>query len=131
MAQSIRVSDDLYDLAQTVSAALGRSLAQQIEYWARLGAALDAAGLTSDQATKILNGDVDLKAQVRALLGSSHAERYEGLGSPVVAARRSGLLRDVVEGRRTAQSLFVIPDELVRSAKLTFPSPPESDGAGW
>lgn len=37
MAQSIRVSNRLYEEALTASAASCRSLAQQIEHWARLG----------------------------------------------------------------------------------------------
>ena len=50
MAQSIRISDELYGTAQKAGALLDRSLAQQMEYWARLGAAIDAAGITSAQA---------------------------------------------------------------------------------
>ena len=46
MTKSIRVSDGIYELAASAGEAVNRSLADQIEYWARLGASLDAAGIT-------------------------------------------------------------------------------------
>lgn len=68
MAQSIRISDQFYALAQAACGVSGRSLAQQLEHWARLGAALDAAGVTTEQTMQILGGDLDLKASVVHLL---------------------------------------------------------------
>src|SRR5688572_3663937 len=41
MAQSIRVSDDLYEMARHEAGLMHRSVAQQIEHWASLGQALE------------------------------------------------------------------------------------------
>lgn len=43
MAKSIRISDELYSLALTESVLDTRSLAQQIEHWAKIGLALERA----------------------------------------------------------------------------------------
>ena len=37
--KSIRISDDVYELAQQEAAMMRRSIAQQVEHWAGLGAA--------------------------------------------------------------------------------------------
>ena len=66
MAKSIRVSNDLYKLAESASVSAHRSLAQQIEYWAALGRAIEAAGVTTAQAQQVIEGD--LRARERALL---------------------------------------------------------------
>ena len=42
MAKNIRISDTLYDIASSEAKLQHRSLAQQVEYWAKLGM---AAGL--------------------------------------------------------------------------------------
>jgi hypothetical protein len=44
MAQSIRISDDLYALARREAKLMHRSVAQQIEHWAALGQAMEARG---------------------------------------------------------------------------------------
>jgi len=44
MAKSIRISDQLYDMAASSAVLMHRSLAQQIEHWAALGQALEARG---------------------------------------------------------------------------------------
>jgi ParD-like antitoxin of type II bacterial toxin-antitoxin system len=92
MAKSIRVSDDLYELADSASASAHRSLAQQIEYWAALGRAIEAAGVTTVQAQQFIAGD--RRARERALLKL-------GLTDP--------------------QSMYLFPVELARKAKIRFP----------
>ena len=92
MAKSIRVSDDLYKLADSASASAHRSLAQQIEYWAALGRAIEAAGVTTAQAQKVIEGD--LRARERALLKA-------GLANP--------------------ESMYLFPVELARKTKIRFP----------
>ena len=44
MAKSIRISDDLYEIATTEAVLMHRSLAQQVKHWAALGQALEASG---------------------------------------------------------------------------------------
>lgn len=49
MAQSIRISDRLYEEAATAAGLLGRSLAQQVDHWARMGQATEQmSGLEFD-----------------------------------------------------------------------------------
>jgi hypothetical protein len=92
MAKSIRVSDDLYKLADSASAVAHRSLAQQIEYWAALGRAIEAAGVTTVQAQQVIEGD--LRMRERALLKL-------GLADP--------------------QSMYLFPTALARKTKIRFP----------
>ena len=44
-SNSIRVGAELFRLAQQQGALMSRSAAQQVEHWARIGAALEATGL--------------------------------------------------------------------------------------
>ena len=41
MAQSIRISDSLYNEASTIASLMNRSLAQQIEHWAQIGRSME------------------------------------------------------------------------------------------
>ena len=67
--KSIRISDDAYALAQQEAALMSRSIAQQLEHWARLGAALELAGVTQDQLRRILGGDLRTRERVFMKLG--------------------------------------------------------------
>jgi len=92
MAKSIRVSDDLYELANSASSSAHRSLAQQVEYWAALGRAIEASGVTTAQAQQVIEGD--RRARERALLKL-------GLVDP--------------------QSMYLFPLALARKTKIRFP----------
>ena len=74
MARSIRVSDRLYSLAEATSQQMHRSLAQQIEHWAELGRALEAAGVTTAQVLDILSGDMRARERVMLRLGLAEQE---------------------------------------------------------
>jgi len=91
MAKSIRISDDLYDMAAAEAVLMHRSLAQQIEYWAAIGQALEASGDRSEV----------YQASIAHLRARDH-ER-------------------VRRGRATTDSLGLIPREWVRKAKVVFP----------
>ena len=54
MSKSLRLSDALIDAAAATGRDLSRSTAQQVEYWARLGRALEERGLTVDTALAVL-----------------------------------------------------------------------------
>jgi len=56
--RSIRISDELFDLARDESGAMSRSIAQQLEHWAKIGAALEQADVTQEQVRRILRGDL-------------------------------------------------------------------------
>lgn len=92
MAKSIRVSDDLYELADSASANAHRSLAQQIEYWAALGRAIEAAGVSTVQVQQFIAGD--RRARERVLLKL-------GLADP--------------------RSMYLFPAGLARKTKIRFP----------
>jgi hypothetical protein len=74
MAKSIRVSDRLYSLAEETSQRVHRSLAQQVEHWAELGRALEAAGVTTAQVLDILSGDLRARERVMLKLGLADQE---------------------------------------------------------
>ena len=90
--KSIRISDDVYELAQQEAAMMRRSIAQQVEHWAGLGAALESAGVTHDQLRKVLGGDRRSRERVMMKLGLASQE-----------------------------SMYFIPPEVAAKATLTFP----------
>lgn len=91
MAKSIRISDDLYDMAATEAPLMHRSLAQQIEHWAAIGQAVEASG--------------DLPEIKSAAIAHMRARDHER----------------VRRGRVSADKLALVPKALVRKAKVVFP----------
>ncbi len=87
MAKSIRVSDHLYQLADMTSRKLHRSLAQQVEHWAELGRAVEAAGVTTAQILDILGGDA--RARERLMLKLGLANQQSMYLFPVDLARKT------------------------------------------
>ncbi len=69
-----------------------RSLAQQVEYWAELGRATEAAGVTTAQVLDILGDDV--RERERLML-------------------KLGLIKQ--------ESLYLFPIDLARQTKVRFP----------
>ena len=55
-SNSIRISADLFERACEQASLMSRSAAQQVEHWARLGAALEAKGLSVDEMAQLLRG---------------------------------------------------------------------------
>jgi hypothetical protein len=93
MAKSIRITDELYELATQEAALMGRSLAQQIEHWVKLGVGVEhASGATVND--------------VRAAALHYRQARDEA---------------DVRSGRKKASSLHAIPASLIRNAKIDSP----------
>jgi hypothetical protein len=90
--KSVRLADELYDAAQQEAALMSRSIAQQLEHWARLGAALEAAGVTAEQLRAILGGDQRTRERVFMKLGLESQER-----------------------------MLLVPPDTARRAKVTFP----------
>ena len=132
MPKSIRVSDGIYELAASAGEAVNRSLAEQIEYWARLGASLDAAGITMAQAVQLLGGDAMLKERVIAHVGRSRSTRqrrtYTGAAS--IAARNAQLEDEVSAGLRSPESLFLLSRKQLKSATFVERAS-VADGTGW
>jgi hypothetical protein len=130
MAHSVRISDDLYSLAQSASHALGRPLAQQIEFWARLGAALEAAGISAATAMELLGHGASADAFVAAALGHG-AQSAQGQALIEEQHRRDA--EDVSSGRRSARSLWAIQKGDLEGYTFTSSSTSEFErpGSGW
>ena len=92
MAKSIRVSDQLYELAESSSQAMHRSLAQQVEHWAALGRAVEAAGVSTAQIQQVLAGDLRARERMTLKLGLADQE-----------------------------SMYLIPSALASKTVVTFP----------
>ena len=93
MAKSIRISDELYELALYEAGLMERSLAQQVEHWVKLG-------IGSERSNGATVEDVRAAAlKYRHVLDE--------------AAVRSK--------RKSPQSLHVIPAAMVKSAHVQFP----------
>jgi hypothetical protein len=67
-------SDRLYDLAEATAQKVHRSLAQQLEYRAELGLAVEAAGITTVQQMEILAGDRRARERLTLKLGLARQE---------------------------------------------------------
>ena len=103
MSKSLRLSNVLIEAAAAVGRELSRSTAQQVEYWARLGRALEERGLTIDTALAILRHEtvVDEKE--------------------IWANKRRLQKRDIalVESGRVKQSdMYLFTSEMARSLKI-------------
>jgi hypothetical protein len=96
MAKGVRISDNLYRLAQLEAVLENRSIAQQIEYWAKLGM----------NSTRV--------ADQRAGYGAS-------LDAALLATRRLDLL-DVESGTRKARDLHFVSSELARGSAVDGPA---------
>jgi hypothetical protein len=132
MPKSIRVSDGIYELAASAGEAVNRSLAEQIEYWARLGASLDAAGITMAQALQLLGGDATLKERVIAHVAQTRPTRqrrtYTGAAS--IAARNAQLEGEISAGLRSPESLFLLSRKQLKSATFVERAS-VAGGTGW
>ncbi|WP_307602492.1 TA system antitoxin ParD family protein [Variovorax boronicumulans] len=53
-SNSIRIGKELFDAARAEGTVMSRSAAQQIEHWARIGAALEVCDLTVAQVSSLL-----------------------------------------------------------------------------
>jgi hypothetical protein len=56
-SNSVRISSDLFQQAHRQGEVLSRSAAQQLEHWARLGAAVEQSGLSVGELVELLRSD--------------------------------------------------------------------------
>jgi len=94
MAKNVRISDELYVLAQVEARLQDRSIAQQLEHWAKLGMSAAAAPMPQGAVT--------------------------ALDASIAMTRRLDAL-DVQTGRRSADYLHFIPRSMARGSKPVFP----------
>lgn len=78
-----------------------------MEYWARLGTALDAAGISTASAMELLGNGAPANAFVAAALGRGHAD---DLGMPLLKERQRKDAEEVSAGLRSARSLWVVQE---------------------
>jgi hypothetical protein len=94
MAKNVRISDALYALAQQEARLEDRSIAQQVEHWAKLGLAAASQGtrsnVTSSQGAAAMTRELDTL--------------------------------DVLSGERSADYLHFIPRTVARQSRAVFPS---------
>lgn len=106
-SNSIRVGAEIFNTAREAGALMSRSSAQQIEHWARIGAALEACGLTVGQA---------------ALLLKSHTEEQTKQGDASLWAfkrqRQQADLENARSGRVTQDQLSWFSGGKARNLKL-------------
>lgn len=125
MTQSVRISDDLYFMAQNVSLALEHPLAQQVEYWARLGAALDAAGVSASKVIELLGAGIEANDFV-AVTREQVATEVDG-GLTMLKEYHRKAAEEVATGKRSARSLWVVEKGDLKGARFTLN--PESEFA--
>jgi ParD-like antitoxin of type II bacterial toxin-antitoxin system len=129
MAKSIRISDEFYDTALHAGEAMGRSLAQQLEHWARMGAALDAAGITFEQTVRLLQGPKGLHALLLLASGSEPDSAARTVAK--IDQRSRELAAEVEAQRRSQESLFLFPTKTVRKARVVFAEETRRGAQGW
>jgi hypothetical protein len=95
MAKNVRISDELYTLAQLESRLQDRSIAQQLEHWAKRGIAV--------------------MGSIEAAQGAVSA-----LDAAVAMTRKLDTL-DVLSGRRSADALHFISRSVALQSKPVFP----------
>jgi hypothetical protein len=95
MAKNVRISDALYALAQTESKLQDRSIAQQLEHWAK-------RGLAVAESADLAQGTVSV------------------LDAAVAMTRRLDTL-DVLSGKRSADASHFISRAVARQSKPVFP----------
>lgn len=104
-SNSIRIAAELFEQAQRRGELLSRSAAQQVEHWARLGAALEQSGLSVGELVELLRGD--------------QAAR-EGSESALWAAKRAQQARDIAaieSGKASNESMSWFSGGRARRAK--------------
>jgi hypothetical protein len=108
-SNSIRVGAELFSLAQQEGSLMSRSAAQQIEHWARLGAALEATGLSvADLASLLRGNEVQPEETV-----TSEQELWD-----FKRTRQAQDLRSVRSGRQPAAAMSWFSGGKAKAARL-------------
>jgi len=104
-SNSIRISAELHQRAQRRGKVLSRSAAQQVEHWARLGAAIDESGLSVGELVELLRADTTARG---------------GPEEALWAAKRAQQARDIAaveSGRASNESMSWFSGGRARRAK--------------
>lgn len=109
-SNSIRIGAELFSLAQQHGALMSRSATQQVEHWARIGAALEATGLSVADVARLLRGE-----------GNDHHETPAATEQDLWAFKRQRQakdLRSVRAGRQPAAAMSWFAGGKAKAAKL-------------
>jgi hypothetical protein len=112
-SNSIRIASDLFEDATAQAGLQSRSAAQQLEYWARLGQRLEAAGMTVSEAIALLQHGHPAAAGV---VIADESELWE--------FKRDRQARDVAavnSGRKTNRQMSWFSPGVARKAKVKGP----------
>lgn len=110
-SNSLRVSTDLFEQALRQGAVVSRSAAQQVEHWARLGAALEASQLTVPQLVALLQ-----RSPVEASGAAASAPEAELWAHKRTRQRRD--IASVESGRSTNEAMSWFSGGRARRAKV-------------
>ncbi len=105
-SNSIRVGAEIFNTAREEGALMSRSAAQQIEHWARMGAALEACGLTVGEAALLLKSQTEGVDRGDARLWAFKRQRQQSD------------LENAQSGRVTQDQLSWFPGGKARKLKL-------------
>lgn len=109
-SNSIRVDEKLFSAARVEGETMSRSAAQQIEHWARLGAALEAVGLTVGEAADLLRAG---RASPHAATGTTLQDLWA-----FKRQRQAADLRNVAAGRASNADMSWFSGGKARAARL-------------
>jgi hypothetical protein len=104
-SNSIRIAAELFERAQRQGELLSRSAAQQVEHWARLGAAVEQSGLSVGELAELLRGGQTARKGSESLLW---------------AAKRAQQARDIAaieSGKASSDSMSWFSGGRARRAK--------------
>lgn len=117
MSQTIRISDSLHALAQREAELMSRTVAQQLEHWARLGLALEASGVTASQVRHLLDLELGRRLERRA-------PHREGAALPAaLGAAASNAYRDDFDDEAEAWTERDAPGGRGAAAAAAAPAP--------
>ena len=115
MAKNIRISDELYRLALRKAQLQERSIAQQMEYWAKLGMALE---LQQTQANQTVTSKASSEQKEKAQ-EETQQESLEFLAAVAQATKQQEKDRqDIKDGKISAQALACFTKDYVKKATV-------------
>jgi hypothetical protein len=102
MAKSVRISDAFYALLELEARLEHRSIAQQLEYWAKLGMSRTRASVMEMRADYAVEAAIETTRKLD--------------------------IQDVQSGLRDASDLHFVPKSIARRSELVFPDDYQKSG---
>jgi hypothetical protein len=106
-SNSIRISNQLFRDAQETGEFVARSAAQQVEFWARIGQALESSGIRSQLLLELLRGDHGTQSLARVEEDLRAAKQRE----------QSRDIEAVKSGAASPEEMVGIPRKRAKNAK--------------